>query len=40
MIFRGLDMKTKDYKEVAMEIEKNMASMDLDQYEDEEGKGV
>jgi hypothetical protein len=30
-------MDNKDYSEVAMEIEKNMANMDLDNYDDDEG---
>lgn len=34
---RGLDMDNKDYKQVASEIEKNMATMGLDKYDEEEG---
>ena len=30
-------MSKKDYSEVAKEIEKNLANMDLDNYDEEEG---
>lgn len=38
LFYRGMNMDHQEYNVVAREIEKNLAGMDLDDYDDGEGE--